>query len=206
MSSNLRYYDEAVQSYCKELVIESDEYIHIPQVITATPSSLGANLNITESFTPEFPFIVILRTGLTPVPETKIVNSHITRPLITTLNTTETYHDGIELMPYSLSYQIDYFNLTHDLHNLTTENFLFRLTKHHYVKVIIGTQYHNIKTNCYISNVSFSENLSSMVEIPNSSNRIFQGTVSFSLYGYLIDTNYAKKSVINIKHEIEVKD
>lgn len=199
--SYLRYYDNSVIEYFKTIYIETPEEVKIPQIAFALPSRQGIKLQTSDNKTPLFPFISIIRTGLTPNNETRIVKNKITRPFLLNINKEMNLYEGAEFMPYNLNYQVDYFSLIQEQFNILTEKILFKLHKKHFIKTMIDFSNHNASVNGYISNVSFVDS-TSYAEVPDNSSRMFHGTINFILETFLIDPNYATKSVLTINEEI----
>lgn len=200
--STIRFYDEAVIAYFKDKIkIDTGEGINSPQVTFALPSRQSFKLEISSSGTPILPLIAIIRTGLSPNAETKIVKKNIHRPMLFDISQNKKVYEGAELMPYNINYQVDYFSLTQEIHNQLTESILFNLYKHHYIRTFIDVANHNLVINGYIYDIASTDSTPYM-EIPDTSTRIFHGTVTFSLYTMLIDPNYYTRSVINVEEEI----
>jgi hypothetical protein len=199
--SFLRYYDEAVVNYFNDIKIEDGDTLRSPQVLLGTPSRQGVKLNVTNDNTAVLPLISVIRTGLSATSETNLVKSHVTRPNLYNINSTETYFEGAELMPYNFSYQIDFFSLVQDMHNEIVEQMLFKVHKKHYIKVKIDVVNHNIETNLYIHNISFNDS-TSYTQIADTASRIFHGTLNFNLYGFLIDIKRNTPTVLREEYSI----
>lgn len=199
--SVIRFYDESVITYFKDNIkVDNGEGLESPQVTFALPSRQGVKLDISRSKTPILPLLAIIRTGLSPNPETRIVKNKIHRPMLYNISNDLTVYEGAEMMPYNINYQVDYFTLTQEMHNDITEQLLFNLYKHHYIKTFIEISNHNLEINGYIYDVSLNDS-TSYVELPDTSTRIFHGVATFNLYTMLLDPNYYTKTVLNINLE-----
>lgn len=200
--SFLRYYDEAVVNYFTDIKIEDGDTLRSPQVLLGTPSRQGVKLNVTDDNTAVLPLISVIRSGMTATNETNLVKAHVTRPHLYSINSTENYFEGAELMPYNFSYQIDFFSLVQDMHNEIVEQLLFKVHKKHYVKVKIDVVNHNIEMNSYIHNISFNDS-TSYTQIADAISRIFHGTLNFNLYGFLIDVKRTTPTVLSEQYSIK---
>ena len=199
--SVIRFYDESVIAYFKDNIkVDNGEGLESPQVTFALPSRQGVKLDVSRSKTPILPLLAIIRTGLSPNPETKIVKNKIHRPMLYNISNDLTVYEGAEMMPYNINYQVDYFTLTQEMHNDITEQLLFNLYKRHYIKTFIEISNHNLEVNGYIYDVSLNDS-TSYVELPDTSTRIFHGVATFNLYTMLLDPNYYTKTVLNINLE-----
>jgi len=210
MISTLRYYDEAVVNYFKNITVEDgDGSRRTPQILFSIPSRQSLKLQLSNSSTPLFPLLYVTRTGFSPANETNIVKGHVTRPHIFELNSSEHYFEGAEMLPYNLIYQLDYMTIVQEMHNQITEQLLFNLHKKHYIKVRIELSNIIIESNAYIDNINVNDS-SSYDKVEDSVNRIFHGTIGFNLYAYLFDPKYATHSVltgvINVKDNVTYKD
>lgn len=204
--SVIRFYDESVIAYFKDNIkVDNGEGLESPQVTFALPSRQGVKLDVSRSKTPILPLLAIIRTGLSPNPETRIVKNKIHRPMLYNISNDLTVYEGAEMMPYNINYQVDYFTLTQEMHNDITEQLLFNLYKHHYIKTFIEISNHNLEINGYIYDVSLNDS-TSYVELPDTSTRIFHGVATFNLYTMLLDSNYYTKTVLDIKLEQKLVD
>ena len=199
--SIIRFYDESIIAYFKDNIkVDNGEGLKSPQVTFALPSRQGVKLDISRSKTPILPLLAIIRTGLSPNPETKIVKNKIHRPMLYNISNDLTVYEGAEMMPYNINYQVDYFTLTQEMYNDITEQLLFNLYKRHCIKTFIEISNHNLEVNGYIYDVSLNDS-TSYVELPDTSTRIFHGVATFNLYTMLLDPNYYTKTVLNINLE-----
>lgn len=199
--SVIRFYDESVIAYFKDNIkVDNGEGLESPQVTFALPSRQGVKLDVSRSKTPILPLLAIIRTGLSPNPETRIVKNKIHRPMLYNISNDLTVYEGAEMMPYNINYQVDYFTLTQEMHNDITEQLLFNLYKRHYIKTFIEISNHNLEINGYIYDVSLNDS-TSYAELPDTSTRIFHGVATFNLYTMLLDSNYYTKTVLNINLE-----
>lgn len=204
--SVIRFYDESVIAYFKDNIkVDNGEGLESPQVTFALPSRQGVKLDVSRSKTPILPLLAIIRTGLSPNPETRIVKNKIHRPMLYNISNDLTVYEGAEMMPYNINYQVDYFTLTQEMHNDITEQLLFNLYKRHYIKTFIEISNHNLEINGYIYDVSLNDS-TSYVELPDTSTRIFHGVATFNLYTMLLDSNYYTKTVLDIKLEQKLVD
>ena len=86
-NSVLRYYDEAVIEYFKDIEIHDGVDLRTPQIQFSIPSSNGYKLDKDlENRTAILPLIVITRSSITPVSATPLIKNAITRPMILNLN------------------------------------------------------------------------------------------------------------------------
>lgn len=197
--SVIRFYDESVVAYLKNNIkVDTGRGVDSPQVTFALPSRQGVKLETTESKTPILPLLAVIRTGLSPNPETKIVKNKVHRPMIYNISENQRVYEGVEAMPYNIAYQLDYFSLTQEMHNEISEQLLFNLLKRHYIKTFIEISNHNLEVNGYIYNVTLSDSTTYM-EVPDTSTRIFHGTSTFDLYTMLLDPNYYTKTVLDVE-------
>ena len=199
--SVIRFYDESVVAYFKDNIkVDTGEGVDSPQVTFALPSRQGVKLEVSESKTPLLPLLAVVRTGLSPNPETKIVKSKVNRPMLYSISSDKRVYEGAEMMPYNINYQLDYFTLTQEMYNEISEKLLFCLFKRHSVKTFVEISNHNLEVNGYIHDVSLTDS-TPYVELPDTSTRIFHGTATFSLYTMLLDPNYYTRSVLDISLE-----
>lgn len=202
--SVLRYYDESILTYLKDnITYLTPEGPKTPQITLALPSRQGAKLELTDNKTPVLPLISVIRSGLSPNNETKIVKSRIIRPQIINLKKNMKLYDGIMFMPFNISYQLDYFSLSQEIFNILTEKLLYNLYKKHYVKTFIEIGDVNLEINGYLTDISFSD-ATSYIEIPDTETRIFHGTIGFILYTQLLNDEFYIRSVLNTQYDINV--
>lgn len=202
--SFLRYYDEAVINYFKSINFQNavEGSNPTPQITFAIPSRKGVKLNIhPENLTPLLPLISITQINLSSTGETNIVKSRVTRPFVYKKDETDKYYYGVELMPYNINYQVDVFSILQNEHNSLREKILYNLHKKNYIKVELDVNNINISVNGYIYNISTTDS-TSYNEIPDTSERLFHDSFSFSLYGFLLNSEYKEHTVLDIEYEI----
>ena len=201
-NSVLRYYDEAVIDYFKEIEIHDGIEFRNPQIQFSIPSSNGYKLDKdVENRTPILPLIVISRTGLNPVSATNIIKNAITRPMIFNINHSKKVFEGIEVLYYGLNYKVMFFSLQREMHNSILEQIAFKLHQNHSIKAFIEISNHNIETNNYISDINLSDS-TTYEQIEDTNERIFVGEASFILNAKLFKVKRNTPSVLAVTNDI----
>jgi len=201
LSSVLRYYDEAVLNYYSTIQFDDGKETRNAQTVLAIPSRKGAELLLSNEVTPVLPMIVVTRQEITPTPETFLIKNQITRPHILNLNENKNVYDGIEVMPYNMKYQLDFYSLQQQVHNIILEQLLFLTYKKAYIKTLIEINIHQIEVNAYIKDINYSDS-TTYVQITDQSTRIFHGVISFTLCGFLYNDKRAVSTVKEINNSI----
>jgi hypothetical protein len=194
-NSVLRYYDEAVIEYFKDIEIHDGVELRTPQIQFSIPSTNGYKLiKDNENRTPILPMIVITRTNIAPNSATPMIKKSAIRPRILNLNSNTKTFDGIEILYYNLQYKIMFFSLTREMHNSILEQLAFKLYQDHYIKAHIEILNHNIQTNNYISDISINDS-TGYEQIEDTAERVFIGDASFILDAKMFK---AKKNVSSV--------
>ena len=201
-NSVLRYYDEAVIEYFKDIEIHDGVELRTPQIQFSIPSSNGYKLDKDlENRTAILPLIVITRSSITPVSATPLIKNAITRPMILNLNENGKIHEGIEVLYYGLNYKIAFFSLFREIHNSILEQIAFKLYQKHSIKAFIDISNHTIETNNYISDVSINDS-TTYDQIDDTTERIFMGDGSFILNVKLFKAIRNTATVLQVKENI----
>jgi len=201
-NSVLRYYDEAVIEYFKDIEIHDGVDLRTPQIQFSIPSSNGYKLDKDlENRTAILPLIVITRSSITSVSATPLIKNAITRPMILNLNENGKIHEGIEVLYYGLNYKIAFFSLFREIHNSILEQIAFKLYQKHSIKAFIDISNHTIETNNYISDVSINDS-TTYDQIDDTTERIFMGDGSFILNIKLFKAIRNTATVLQVKENI----
>jgi len=201
-NSVLRYYDEAVIEYFKDIEIHDGVDLRTPQIQFSIPSSNGYKLDKDlENRTAILPLIVITRSSITSVSATPLIKNAITRPMILNLNENGKIHEGIEVLYYGLNYKIAFFSLFREIHNSILEQIAFKLYQKHSIKAFIDISNHTIETNNYISDVSINDS-TTYDQIDDTTERIFMGDGSFILNVKLFKAIRNTATVLQVKENI----
>lgn len=200
-----RYFDEAVMKYFEDVKIHDGERYRAPQIVLALPSRQGHDVVVNNENIPVYPIIVIQPVDITEQPESWAIKSHVTRPMVLTINRAKKMHDGVEIMYVQYNYAIKFAALTQEMYNIIREKLMFKLKKHSYVKVFVNASNTVIRTPALIRNVSFSNGMN-YDELADTANRIFNGSVTFTLDGFITNEEYATRSIMKfsgVKNIIE---
>ncbi len=200
--SCIRCFNEAVVNYFTKIQIEDGLEKRSPQVALAIPSRQGLSLNLNNENTPIMPIIVVTRNSLNLINESYMARRRTIRPLIYSLNKNNKTYDGIELMHCTYGYQIDYMALYQDMFDSMTEQIIFNTVEKNYIKTLININNHTIKTNALIQNVTINDS-TTYNQMPDESNRVFHGSISFLLYGFIANDEYSTRSVLDIQNNIK---
>ena len=175
-----------------------------PQIQLAIPSRSGVKVNIDENNqTPLLPLLVVSRRSLSPVTESKIMYSRLTRPYKIWRNVNSRKYEGIEFMAYVANYQVNIITDNMETYNSIVEQLLFKLMYKRYVRVKIDIKGQNFSTNAPITDVSMSDNIS-YDSIPDSETRLLMGTFTFNLHITFYNTKFGINEVDRIG-DIETK-
>ena len=204
MTSALRHYDAAVLDYLDFIEVGNGKDTFKPQIQLAIPSRSGVRVNIDENNqTPLLPLLVVSRRSLSPVTESKIMYSRLTRPYKIWRNVNSRKYEGIEFMAYVASYQVNIITDNMETYNSIVEQLLFKLMYKRYVRVKIDVKGQNFSTNAPITDVSVSDNIS-YDSIPDSETRLLMGTFTFNLHITFYNTKFGINEVDRIG-DIETK-
>jgi hypothetical protein len=198
MSTSIRYFDAAVCDYFKDIKIEDGVERRTPQIAFAIPSRQGFDIKLNNENSPILPIIVVTRTGLTDPAESNIIKTHVNRPLIFNLTKNTKFFEGVEVLYQIYNYSIDIMALTDEMFNSIHEQVLYRFKKRQYVPVKITVNNHEIIYNAYLYNVGFTDS-TTYAQVPDNVNRILRSTITFSVYGMILNDEYANRSVLDIK-------
>lgn len=205
-NSVLRYYDEAVVEYFKDIQIHDGVELRTPQIQFSIPSSNGYKLDKDiENRTAILPLIVITRSSINPVSATPLIKNAITRPMILNLNENKKIYEGIEVLYYGLTYKLVFFSLIREMHNTILEQIAFKLHQNHCIKALIDITNHTIKTNNYISDISINDS-TTYDQIDDTTEKLFMGDASFILNAKLFKSTRNTASILEIKETIYEKD
>lgn len=204
MTSALRHYDAAVLDYLDFIEVGNGKDTFKPQIQLAIPSRSGVKVNIDENNqTPLLPLLVVSRRSLSPVTESKIMYSRLTRPYKIWRNVNSRKYEGIEFMAYVANYQVNIITDNMETYNSIVEQLLFKLMYKRYVRVKIDVKGQNFSTNAPITDVSVSDNIS-YDSIPDSETRLLMGTFTFNLHITFYNTKFGINEVDRIG-DIETK-
>lgn len=204
MTSALRHYDAAVLDYLDFIEVGNGKDTFKPQIQLAIPSRSGVKVNIDENNqTPLLPLLVVSRRSLSPVTESKIMYSRLTRPYKIWRNVNSRKYEGIEFMAYVANYQVNIITDNMETYNSIVEQLLFKLMYKRYVRVKIDIKGQNFSTNAPITDVSMSDNIS-YDSIPDSETRLLMGTFTFNLHITFYNTKFGINEVDRIG-DIETK-
>lgn len=199
-------FDEAtIKYFSNNIKIEDGNCMRAPQVALAIPSRQGLNLTLNNENTPVLPIIVVTRDSIGFVNESPIVKKRIIRPSILSLNVNTKMYDGIDIMPCAYNYQINYFALYQEMFNLMTEQLLYNLVKKQCIKTVININNHTITSNALIKNVTIGDS-TTYNQIADETSRMFHGNFSFSLYGFILNAEYATSSVLDTSINMVIKN
>lgn len=200
-NSVLRYYDESVIEYFKDIEIHDGVELRTPQIQFSIPSANGYKLiKDNENRTPILPMIVISRVNIAPNTTTPIIKNSITRPRILNLNSNTQIYDGIDILYYSLQYKLMFFSLTREIHNSILEQLAFKLHQKHYIKAHIEMLNHTIHTNNYLSDISINDS-TGYEQMEDTNERIFIGDASFTVNAKLFKTQKNVATVLTLKEQ-----
>lgn len=205
MPSTIRAYDEAVLNAFSNIEIDDGVEKRYAQTVFAISDRKSVKLDVTENQTPVYPLIVVTRTGLTPKPETYLINTHINRRRFHRLSTNLKNYNYAEAMEYDYSYNLEYFALEYEMFNQLTENLLYLIHKKHYVTVHIEDGDFVFTNNANISNISYTDN-TSYDGVQDTETRIFHGTISFKLAGCIINYESGNKSILHAETDIRIEN
>ena len=204
MTSAFRHYDAAVLDYLDFIEVGNGKDTFKPQIQLAIPSRSGVKVNIDENNqTPLLPLLVVSRRSLSPVTESKIMYSRLTRPYKIWRNVNSRKYEGIEFMAYVANYQVNIITDNMETYNSIVEQLLFKLMYKRYVRVKIDVKGQNFSTNAPITDVSVSDNIS-YDSIPDSETRLLMGTFTFNLHITFYNTKFGINEVDRIG-DIETK-
>lgn len=204
MTSALRHYDAAVLDYLDFIEVGNGKDTFKPQIQLAIPSRSGVKVNIDENNqTPLLPLLVVSRRSLSPVTESKIMYSRLTRPYKIWRNVNSRKYEGIEFMAYVANYQVNIITDNMETYNSIVEQLLFKLMYKRYIRVKIDVKGQNFSTNAPITDVSVSDNIS-YDSIPDSETRLLMGTFTFNLHITFYNTKFGINEVDRIG-DIETK-
>jgi len=203
LNSSIRQHDEAVLRYFGNLLIDDGENRRPPQTVFAIPSFQGSKLQVSESWTPIFPLIVVTRTGIEKVPATNIIKGRKYRPAVTYLNEDTKTMSQAEIMPYNINYKIDVISLFMEQNLQILESIIWKLEKSPGVLVNIPANTLNIQVSAYISNYTVSDS-TNYENIPDEENRIIKNTITLSLFSYFVDTRYGAKTVLKTINNLKL--
>ena len=204
MTSALRHYDAAVLDYLDFIEVGNGKDTFKPQIQLAIPSRSGVKVNIDENNqTPLLPLLVVSRRSLSPVTESKIMYSRLTRPYKIWRNVNSRKYEGIEFMAYIANYQVNIITDNMETYNSIVEQLLFKLMYKRYIRVKIDVKGQNFSTNAPITDVSVSDNIS-YDSIPDSETRLLMGTFTFNLHITFYNTKFGINEVDKIG-DIETK-
>lgn len=203
-NSVLRYYDEAVVEYFKDIVINDGIEFRSPQIQFSIPAANGYKLiKDPENNTAILPLIVITRTGISPNATTSMIKNSITRPRILNINPSTKVFDGVDIIYYNLNYKIAFFSLTREIHNTILEQLVFKLHKDHSIKAFIDILNHTIETNNYLTDISINDNMN-YDQIDDTAERIFVGDAGFTMHASLYRTRRNVSSVLFTREEASI--
>lgn len=206
-SKTIRFYDEALKNYFRDVRVEDGESYRSPQVIMATASRRkNYSLEMSDDNQPLMPLITLIREGVDRNDKiTGMVKNQLIRPPVFKRGENWKYYIGNYIMPYYINYKLDVWSLTQDMNLGIIEQLIWKLERRPYLELSIVMNDINFQIRSRIEDYNLND-ITTYEEFGDETFRIFRNNVSFKLDARLISDQWITPSIVKINENIVITD